>query len=265
MNNAIMAAALICIVLFTCMMTYLQEREASNVMSSLKKMLPWKCSVYRGGSEVSIPVNQVVPGDLVRLRIGDRVPADLRIILSNGLKAECSSLTGESEAVSLFVDRRDESPEHSQCIAFASTLIMQGQGYGVVIKTGDLTFIGSIARLAGSTGVVRSTLQVEVGRLVLFIGLLAFWSGIILFCIGVGRGFPVLVAFVNGFILVIVANVPEGLPATVTSLLSLTALRLREKKVLIKRTDIVENLGCASVIASDKVSHLKPLTFPWPP
>lgn len=234
-------------------MTYGQEREASNVMASLKKMLPWKCSAIRDGSEVSVPVNQLVIGDLVRLRMGDRVPADLRIILSNGLKAECSSLTGESEPVSLFVDRRSDIAEHSQCIGFASTLIMQGQGFGIVTRTGDGTFIGSIARLASGTRIIRSSLQVEVGRLVLFIGLLAFWSGIALFVIGVGRGFPVLVAFVNGFILVIVANVPEGLPATVTSLLSLTALRLREKKVLIKRTDIIENLGCASVIASDKV------------
>ena len=100
-----MAIALILVVLITCSMTYLQEREASNVMASLKAMLPWQCSVLRGGAErgaeVAIAVNQIVLGDVVRLRMGDRVPADLRIIESNGLKADFSSLTGESLSLSI--------------------------------------------------------------------------------------------------------------------------------------------------------------------
>lgn len=141
-------------------------------------------------------------------------------------------------------------------LVFMSSLAMNGEGRGIVVRTGDATMIGKIATLASDTGAHRSTLQVEVHRLVWFVGVLAFTMGIILFVIGVARRMNPLGAFVNGFILVVVANVPEGLPATVTSLLTLTALRLRDRNVLIKRTDIIENLGVATIIASDKTGTL---------
>ncbi|MEW5309019.1 MAG: hypothetical protein WDW38_000932 [Sanguina aurantia] len=233
-NNLILAIALIVVVAFTCTMSFIQERSASNVMASLKSMMPSRCSVFRDGAESKVDATQLVPGDLV----------------------ECSSLTGESDLIPASVDREHDLPAEARNIVFMSSLAMSGEAYGVVVRTGDHTFIGAISSLATVTHVERSTLQVEVHRLVWFIGCISFASAITFFVIGVGRKMDPLTAFVNGFILVIVANVPEGLPATVTSCLTLTAQRLREKHVLIKRTDIVENLGCASVIASDKTGTL---------
>ncbi|MEW5296912.1 MAG: hypothetical protein WDW36_000158 [Sanguina aurantia] len=238
------------------MRTPLPHRSASNVMASLKSMMPSRCSVFRDGAEIKVDAVDLVPGDLVRLGIGDKVPADIRIISTSDLKVECSSLTGESDLIPAVVDRENDLPAEARNIVFMSSLAMSGEAYGVVVRTGDHTFIGAISSLATDTHMERSTLQVEVHRLVWFIGCVSFASAISFFVIGVARKMDPLQAFVNGFILVIVANVPEGLPATVTTCLTLTAQRLKEKHVLIKRTDIVENLGCASVIASDKTGTL---------
>ncbi|KAL6750150.1 sodium potassium ATPase alpha subunit [Haematococcus lacustris] len=256
-NNLILAGALILVVTLTCIMSYVQERSASNVMASLTKMMPTKTTVYRDGHEQKIDASELVPGDFVRLYIGDRVPADIRIVESADLKVECSSLTGESDLVPATVERKSDLVEQAHNVVFMSTLCMNGEGRGIVIRTGDHSYIGSIASLAGATTQQRSTLQAEVHRLVVFVSIIAFTSAITLFAIGLGRNNVSRIdAFINGFILVIVANVPEGLPATVTSLLTLTAVRLKERHVLIKRTDIIENLGCASIIASDKTGTL---------
>ncbi|WIA28646.1 hypothetical protein OEZ86_011182 [Tetradesmus obliquus] len=255
-NNAILAAALLIVVTLTCLMSYLQERSASSLMDSLKKMMPNKCTVIRDGQEQKVEALELVPGDLVRLYIGDRVPADIRIIETYDLRVECSSLTGESDLVPASVDRKHDIPAEARNLVFMSSLAMNGEGRGIVIRTGDETMIGKIASLASDTNTHRSTLQVEVHRLVWFVGILSFTVAIILFVVGLARKMSPLPAFVNGFILVVVANVPEGLPATVTSLLSLTALRLRDRNVLIKRTDIIENLGVATIIASDKTGTL---------
>ncbi|KAI8473316.1 MAG: hypothetical protein J3K34DRAFT_518987 [Monoraphidium minutum] len=255
-NNLILASALVIVVTLTCTMSYFQERSASNVMASLKAMMPAKCTVQRDGQATKVEAHELVPGDLVSLRLGDRVPADIRIIESYDLKVECSSLTGESDLVAASVERRNDAAAEAGNLVFMSSLAMNGEGRGIVIRTGDQTMIGKIATLASDTNTHRSTLQIEVHRLVVFVGILAFTMGILLFVVGVARKMDPLGAFVNGFILVVVANVPEGLPATVTSLLTLTALRLRDRKVLIKRTDIIENLGVATIIASDKTGTL---------
>ncbi|GBF90642.1 p-type atpase [Raphidocelis subcapitata] len=255
-NNLILATALIVVVTLTCTMSYFQERSASNVMASLKAMMPAQCTVTRDGKPTKVEAHDLVPGDLVTLRLGDRIPADIRIIESFDLKVECSSLTGESDLVAATVERHHDAAAEAGNLVFMSSLAMNGEGRGIVIRTGDNTMIGKIATLASGTSTHRSTLQVEVHRLVWFVGILAFTMGMLLFAIGLGRRMNPLSAFVNGFILVIVANVPEGLPATVTSLLTLTALRLRDRRVLIKRTDIIENLGVATIIASDKTGTL---------
>lgn len=255
-NNLILGAALVIVVSLTCVMSYFQERSAGNVLASLKKLIPNKCTVLRDGVEQKVDATELVPGDLVRLYIGDRVPADVRIIETSDLKVECSSLTGEADLVPATVDKKHDLPAEARNLVFMSSLAMNGEGRGIVIRTGDNTMIGKIAGLATDTGTHRSTLQQEVHRLIKFVAVIAFTTGIILFVVGLIRKVDPVEAFVNGFILVVVANVPEGLPATVTSCLALTAARLRDRQVLIKRTDIIENLGCATIIASDKTGTL---------
>jgi magnesium-transporting ATPase (P-type) len=319
-TNLILASCLVGVVLLTAAMSWWQERSAGNVMASLGRMMPAQCTVVRRGGGVGggggaaasgerrVDAAELVPGDVVRLSIGDRVPADLRIVHSQALKVEMSSLTGESELVGMVVDARHALPAESRNVAFASSLVMNGGGTGVVVRTGDSTMIGQIAGLATATPSSRrgerTTLEREIHRLVVFVAVLATCVALALFVIGLAqvrqiarlaaprrpppppkprahapilphpqtttkttppnnnktptkqRRLSPLTAFVNGFILVIVANVPEGLPATVTSLLSLTALRLTEKNVLVKRTAIIETLGATTIIASDKTGTL---------
>ncbi len=198
-----------------------------------------------------------MPGDVVRLCLGDRVPADLRIIHTSDLKTECSSLTGEPDAIAATVTAQHEAPLEARNIVFASSLVMNGEGFGVVTKTGDGSMIGSIASLAAGSGRVAETLlEAEIHRFVNFIAVAAIITAFAFFGIGMGRKRPFISTFINGFILVLVANVPEGLPATVTSCLSITAKRMASRAVLIKRTNIIESLGCATVIASDKTGTL---------
>ena len=204
-TNLTLGIVLFVVVLLTVLMNYYQDRQTSAVMATFKKMLPAQTSVIRDGKEGRISASELVPGDLVRLNLGDRVPADIRIIDSKELKVECSSLTGESDAIGITVERQHDSPAESRNLVFNSSLVMNGEGRGIVIRTGDFSMIGSIAALASQTVNVETTMQIEVKRVVHFIVKLALVSAVVFFSIGVGR-FPTkdgaIAAFINGFIVV---------------------------------------------------------------
>jgi sodium/potassium-transporting ATPase subunit alpha len=204
-----------------------------------------------------IDPKDIVVGDVIHLQLGDRVPADLRIIHTKELKLEMSSLTGESKAITMVVKAASDNPLECRNIAFSSSLVMQGSGHGVAIRTANETMIGTIAALAAGSGKVEeSLLQKEIHRFVNIIALFALCSALTLFVIGISRGVSFLTCFVNGFIVVLVANIPEGLAATVTSCLAVVAKRMSAKNVLVKRIDIIESLGACSIIASDKTGTL---------
>jgi magnesium-transporting ATPase (P-type) len=136
-NNLILASALIIVVSATCVMSYWQERSASNVMASLSKMMPAKCTVVRNGVEQKVDATDLVPGDFVRLYIGDRIPADIRIIETYDLKVECSSLTGESDLVPASVTKKHDMAAEARNLVFMSSLAMNGEGRGIVVRTGQ--------------------------------------------------------------------------------------------------------------------------------
>jgi hypothetical protein len=163
---------------------------------------------------------------------------------------------GESDPVAMGTTAADDKPHESKHIAFMSSQVLNGAGYGIVIRCGDNTFIGKINALAATTKIRETTLQVDVGRFVKFIAIVAVSMAVVLFSVGLGRGMSFVKAFVNGIIVVLVANIPQGLPATVTSALTLTAERMKSAHVLVKRTDIIESLGSATRIASDKTGTL---------
>jgi magnesium-transporting ATPase (P-type) len=201
-------------------------------------------------------VSELVKGDLVYMTLGTRVPADVRIVQESDLRVEASSLTGESEPVPLQTEVTTQRATDGHNVAFMSSLVLSGEGYGIVIRTGDDTMIGSIASLAGETTLTKSTLQHEVERFALIIAIVAIVTGILFFVIGLARGMNVVDALVNGLITVLIANVPEGLPATVTLQLTISAEKMKNVNVLVKRMDIIETLGSATVIASDKTGTL---------
>ena len=215
-----------------------------------------QCKVIRDGHEQAVDTKNLVPGDLVRLQGGAVVPADLRLIKVSGLKVEASSLTGETDPIQCTVECTHDLARESANIAFNTAQCLEGEAIGIVVRTGDNTVIGRIAALAGGTTAVETTFQKEVKRVVYIIAAIAFTTAVTFFIIGMARGQPFISTFVNGFILVIVANIPQGLPATVTSLLTLTANRMRKKHVLVKKLECVETLGSCTVIASDKTGTL---------
>ena len=231
------------VVFLTSCISYFQERVSSNVMKTFKKMLPAKCTVIREGIEMQVMAEVLVPGDLVKISSGDRIPADLRVILSRDCKVEASSITGESKPVSCTVDMSDQNPLETRNLMFSGSLCLSGEAYGVVVRTGDKTLIGSIARLAGREKKKMTTLQIEVHHFVVFISVLSVVMGMIFFIVGVARHEKPLETFINGFLVIIVANVPEGLPATVTSLLTIAAKKMAKKSVYVKRLDCVETKG----------------------
>ncbi|KAL3662046.1 hypothetical protein V7S43_012853 [Phytophthora oleae] len=258
--NLYLSIVLFAIVIVTCTITFLQARSTSKVMDSFKNMLPLQCSVVRDGVNQTIPAEELVVGDLVWVRNGDKVPADLRILLCSNLKVENSSLTGESELIHISSDAQEDSVSHLECknVVFNGSLCFDGSALGLVLAIGDKTVIGRIAELATSTTARETNMQREVKAFVRFISILAVVMAGILFMLGVIRkgGEDIISTFVNGFLVIIVANVPQGLPATVTSLLTITASRMAARKVFVKRLDCVETLGSISLIATDKTGTL---------
>lgn len=254
--NLYLGIILFIVVFLTCCLSYFEERTSSNVMKTFSKMLPSKCTVIREGIEMQVMAEGLVTGDLVKVSSGDRIPADLRIVMTRDLKVEASSITGESHPISCTVEMTHENPLETRNLSFSGSLCLSGEAYGIVIRTGDNTLIGSIARMAGQEKKKLTTLQLEVRYFVRFIAAFSFIMAIVFFSIGMGRGQKFLTTFVNGFIVVIVANVPQGLPATVTSLISIAAKKMAKKSVYVKRLDSVETLGSTSLVASDKTGTL---------
>jgi sodium/potassium-transporting ATPase subunit alpha len=267
--NLYLGGALFAIVLATGVLTYVQERHTQAILAQISGMLASRCLVVRDGAERRIDAALLVPGDVVRLALGDRVPADLRVIVCDDMRTDKSGITGESQPVraSAEADAPGTLALHASSLIFNSSLVVAGEGFGVVTRTGNETMIGSIASLAGGTaGVGQTLLQKEVQRFVIFIAALAVMSAVPLFIIGMARAAAIhdgsvprasfTNALVAGLILVVVANTPQGLPATLSSCLAITARRMAQRHVIIKKLDTIESLGSATVICTDKTGTL---------
>jgi sodium/potassium-transporting ATPase subunit alpha len=248
------------VVILTVIMNYMQARQTASVMAGFRNMMPDKATVIRDGRIMERDPAELVIGDIIQLKIGKNAPADARILASTDLKADFSSLTGESDAIRLTIEAQHKEPQESKNLIFSSSGIVEGEGYGLVIRTGDATMIGKIAALASSTNTQGTTMEREIHSFVKFVAILASVSAVIFFAIGAirsdGSRAALLNVFINAGIVVLVANVPEGLPATVTTCLTITAQRMGKRHVFIKKVDIIETLGSATVICSDKTGTL---------
>ena len=255
--NIYLGVFLFGIVIFDCVIGYLQERSSNNVMGKFKSMMPPKCKILRNGVEMEIKAEELVLGDLVVIQGGDKIPADLRIISNNGLKVEQSALNGESEPVEVSEKALHDDFLESKNIVFNGCLCLEGSAKGIVIKSGDETFLGIIAQQTAQIKHEETPLQQEVKSFVKLIAVLGTTMGFFVFIIGVIRN-PnnSLDLFVNGFIIIIIANVPQGLPATVVSCLTIIARRMANEKVFVKKLECIETLGSATCIASDKTGTL---------
>ncbi|XP_049320680.1 potassium-transporting ATPase alpha chain 1 isoform X7 [Astyanax mexicanus] len=254
-DDLYLAITLIAVVVVTGCFGYYQEFKSTNIIASFKNLVPQQALVIRDGQKNQINANLLVVGDLVEIKGGDRVPADIRVITSQGCKVDNSSLTGESEPQTRSPECTHESPLETRNIAFFSTTCLEGVATGVIINTGDRTIIGRIASLASGVGNEKTPIAIEIEHFVDIIAGLAIFFGFTFFVVAMFIGYAFLEAMIF-FMAIVVAYVPEGLLATVTVCLSLTAKRLARKNCVVKNLEAVETLGSTSVICSDKTGTL---------
>jgi sodium/potassium-transporting ATPase subunit alpha len=224
-------------------------------MESFKSLIPQYALVIRNSEKLNIRAEELVVGDVVEVKFGDRVPADVRVVAAHGFKVDNSSLTGESEPQSRSPEMTNENPLETRNLAFFSTNAVEGTATGLVIFTGDRTVMGRIANLASGLEVGDTPIAKEIAHFIHIITAVAVFLGVSFFIIAFILGYNWLdsVIFLIG---IIVANVPEGLLATVTVCLTLTAKRMASKNCLVKNLEAVETLGSTSTICSDKTGTL---------
>ncbi|XP_010883994.1 sodium/potassium-transporting ATPase subunit alpha-1 [Esox lucius] len=254
-DNLYLGIVLSVVVIITGLFSYYQEAKSSKIMDSFKNLVPQQTLVIRDGEKKNINTEEVVVGDLVEVKGGDRIPADLRIISSSSCKVDNSSLTGESEPQTRSPDFTHDNPLETRNIAFFSTNCVEGTARGVVINTGDHTIMGRIATLAMSLDGGKTPIAIEIEHFIHIITGVAIFLGLtfLILSLILGYGWLESVIFLIG---IIVANVPEGLLATVTVCLTLTAKRMAKKNCLVKNLEAVETLGSTSTICSDKTGTL---------
>jgi len=254
-DNLYLGIVLASVVIITGVFSYFQERKASNIMDSFKNMVPDKAVVIRDGQKQDIVARELVIGDIVIVKGGDRIPADLRVIEATSCKVDNSSLTGESEPQTRTPECTHENPLETKNIAFFSTNCNEGSATGVVMLCGDNTVMGRIATLASGLDTGDTPIAKEIEHFINIITGVAVFLGVTFFGLSLYLGY----SFVNAVIFligIIVANVPEGLLATVTVCLTLTAKRMAKKNCLVKNLEAVETLGSTSTICSDKTGTL---------
>ena len=252
------ALAIMVIVLLNGFIGFFQEQKAEKSLEKLKELSAPKIRVLRDGDWKAIPSEEAVVGDVIRIKTGDRVPADIRIIKANDLETEESTLTGESlpvEKTSQVIYQDNVAMQDQHNIGFKGTLVTKGSGTGIIIQTGMNTALGQIASLMDKTEKVITPLELklmELGKILIYV---VFLLTALTVGIGVYHGQPLYDMFLAGVSLA-VAVIPEGLPAIVTVALSLGVQRMIKRKAIVRQLSAVETLGCASVICSDKTGTI---------
>ncbi|GMT06433.1 hypothetical protein PENTCL1PPCAC_28607, partial [Pristionchus entomophagus] len=257
--NLYCAGILMLFVLFMAALSFWQEHQANNTMNSFKKFLPVTTIVRRDAEEKEIPVEELVTGDLVVVRAGCRIPADMRLLKARSLRVDASQMSGSHDvACSAEPMAEHISVFDSPNVLFKGSHCTEGDGVGVVLKTGKFTVLGTIADIHHDIPLPQSKLQKELQTFANFITVLAIGMASVVFLIGciVADFKNILDHFVVGFLVVIVANVPQGLPVTVMCQLRINARRMAAKNVYIKKLDLIDELGATTVICSDKTGTL---------
>ncbi|KNE56654.1 Na,H/K antiporter P-type ATPase, alpha subunit [Allomyces macrogynus ATCC 38327] len=234
---------------------FYQIQKSAAILKSFLNMIPAKATAVRAGQLVNVPAGDLVKGDIVFVRMGDKVPADVWLFKTTDMKVDNSSLTGEAEPQERKPIKTHDNPLETANLAFNSSLVVAGEGFGIVIRTGDDTVIGQIAGMTNSEKKRPSPLNTEIENFVKIIGTIAILTGIIFFIVSLAQGRSLGNSF-NFAVGVLVAWVPEGLPATVTMLLTIAAKRMAAQNVLVKDLKGVETLGAMTMLATDKTGTL---------
>ena len=245
------------IVIVNALLGSAQEYKAEKSIAALKKLTSLKANAIRDGKEERILAKELVPGDIIRLEEGEKIPADARLIEVISLETHESALTGESTPVAKETNalKKKKSVAEQTNMVFSGTTITRGRGKAVVVRTGMATEIGRIAEMMQSEKKEQTPLQLTLAKFGKLLGAAVIFICIIVFLTGLLRGNEIVEMFVNAIALA-VAAIPEGLPAVVTITLALGVTRLVRKNALVRKLHSVETLGCTNVICTDKTGTL---------
>ena len=258
LGHTLEAVVISVIVFFAVLLGFAQEYRAERALAALRQMAAPTARALRNGLEAVVPAGLLVPGDVVRLRAGDRVPADGRMLQAVNLAVDESALTGESATVEKIVaplQDADLSIGDRRNMAYAGTLVAVGRGEMVVAATGMSTEFGRISELVQTVESGPTPLQENLDRLGRILGRAALVVVAVVVVAGLLRGLPAIDMLIFGIALA-VAVVPEALPAVVTISLAIGVRRMVKRNALVRRLPVVETLGSTSVICSDKTGTL---------
>lgn len=246
------------VVIINAIIGFIQEGKAEKALNAIRRMLSLNANVLREGQRMQVPAQQLVPGDIVLLRSGDKIPADLRLFSCKNLRIEEAALTGESEAVEKSIQAVEAVTAIGDrfCMAYSGTLVVYGQGMGVVVATGQHTEIGRISQMIAQVDKLVSPLLRQMaifGRwltiAILVLAASIFGYGLLL------QDYPLDEIFMAAVSMAIAA-IPEGLPAIMTITLALGVQNMARRSAIIRRLPAVETLGAVTVICTDKTGTL---------
>lgn len=258
LGHALDAAIIAAVVGVNALVGFLQEGKAEKALAAIRSLVSPRAHVLRDGQRLSVPVADLIPGDVVLLEAGDRVPADLRLLRARGLLVDEALLTGES-----VVAQKQELPAQPQAplgdrhsMAFSGTLVAAGQASGVVVATGERTELGKIGTLLSSVEDTTTPLLRQIDRFGRVFALVVLAAAALLFLYAVQvQGWRAVDALLAA-VAIAVAVIPEGLPAVITITLAIGVQRMAAHNAVIRRLPAVETLGATSVICSDKTGTL---------
>jgi len=247
---------ILAVLLFNAIVGTIQEGKAQNTLLALKKLVETKATVLRDDKEIIIPDTELVPGDILILQEGEKIPADARVIISHNLKADEAALTGESEPVHKTSEEETAGEKVGQYknMVYRGTTIVAGNGRAVVIATGLQTTIGSIARkiaLVNTEIPLKGNIRYLSRLIIITVAVIST----VIFALGIAVGKPVKEMFTT-VVSLSVSIVPEGLPIVVTLILAMGVWRMSKRNALVKKLQAVEALGQASIIAVDKTGTI---------
>ena len=258
LDHGLEALAIAVIVLFAVLLGFIQEYRAERALEALREMAAPTATVLRAGAEIEIPAHDLVPGDLILLRAGDKIPADARLLEAVNLQVEEAALTGESVPTEKHIASltgADLPVGDRKNMVYSGTVVTYGRGRGLVVATGMQTEFGKITGLLQEVETGQTPLQENLDRVGKILAKAAFVIVLVIVLMGILRGQPVLEMFIFGIALA-VAVVPEALPAVVTISLAIGIQRMVKRNALVRRLPTVETLGSTSVICSDKTGTL---------
>ncbi len=246
------------VVILNAVIGFIQELKAEESVRALKNMVVQKARVIRDGREREINGEELVPGDIVVLSSGAKVPADLRLFHVLELRVEEAMLTGESVPAEKAVSVMEEdnlTPGDQSNMAFMGTVVVHGRAKGIVVATGSQTTLGKIAMEVKDVGTVKAPIQNKINDFARNIGILVILASLIVFGVGILLGESAKDMFMTA-VAAAVATIPEGLPVVVTITLAIGVARMSRRNAIIRKLHAVETLGSTTVIGSDKTGTL---------